>query len=65
MRIVGNICLLKINISSHQFEDCKCNGWKNPIQPASSTNVTSQSDSQLSASPSDPCRSCGHNLGWL
>lgn len=48
--------------SSCKFEDCKCNGWKNPIQPASSTNVTSQSDSQLSASPSDPCRSCGHNL---
>lgn len=47
--------------SSCKTEGCKCNGWKNPNPPPSSSGRVDVS--QPLASLTDPCRSCGHTLG--
>ncbi|ESO05629.1 hypothetical protein HELRODRAFT_77335 [Helobdella robusta] len=50
--------------SSCKYEDCKCNGWKShdPTSSSSSQVINQPESSQSSASLSDPCRSCNHNL---
>lgn len=46
------------NYSACQFQDCKCNGWKNTQPPVKPT----KNDPQPIANFSDPCRCCAHSL---
>jgi histone acetyltransferase len=50
---------LAIYSSCKAGEDCKCNGWKNPNPPPNPPRPDAPTPS---ASPQDPCRSCGHTL---